>query len=249
MSWMIPAAIVGSSLYGGSQAKAGAGEQAAATRYAADLQNKQYEQTRQDQMPFLEAGKGALNKLIPLASEYTPFSYSSMTADPGYGFRLSEGMRALGHRAGAGGGLVSGQSLKALQDYAQGSASNEYTNAFNRYQTERAARLNPLQSLAGVGQSTATTLGQAGGINAANIGNLATSGAAASAAGRMGQANVLTGGLGTYLSYDQGQTRNSLLQQALSRGVGGGITSQAMLAPTYADVYGGGQIPMSYANL
>lgn len=63
-------------------------------------------------------------------------------------------------------------------------ASQEYTNAFNRYQLERQARLGPLQSLAGVGQTTANTLGgygqnlaNAGSLvgmtNAANQGNLA----------------------------------------------------------------------------
>jgi hypothetical protein len=217
MPWMTAAAIVGTSLLGADAARSAGNKQADAANRAADLQNRQYEQTRQDQMPFLEAGKGALNKLIPLASNYTPFSYSSMTADPGYQFRLSEGMRALGHKAGAGGGLVSGQSLKGLQDYAQGSASNEYTNAFNRYQAERQARLGPLQSLAGVGQTTATTLGQVGASNAANIGNLMTGGAAAQAAGGLGQVNALTGGLGTYLSYGQNQARNSLLQQSLDR--------------------------------
>jgi hypothetical protein len=204
MAGYVAGAIAVSSLVGSDAARRSGNQQADAARYAADVQNRQYEQTRQDQMPFLEAGKGALNKLIPLASEYTPFSYSSMTADPGYQFRLSEGMKALGHSAGARGGLVSGQTLKGLQDYAQGSASGEYTNAFNRYQAERAARLAPLQSLAGVGQTTATTLGQAGAANAANVGNLMTSGAAARAAGGIGSANALTGGLGTYINYNQG---------------------------------------------
>ena len=144
------------------------------------------------QAPFRAAGETALNKLIPEATNYTPFSYSSMTADPGYQFRLSEGMRTLGHRAGAGGGLVSGQSLKGLQDYAQNAASGEYINAFNRYQAERAARLNPLQSLAGVGQSAANTIGANAGTYGTNVGNLMTGGAVASAAGQVGTTNALT---------------------------------------------------------
>jgi uncharacterized membrane protein YqiK len=91
-----------------------------------------------------------------------------------------------------------------MQDYAQGSASNEYNNAFNRYQIERTARLAPLQSLAGVGQTTGMQLGQTGAANAANVGNLMTGGAAASAAGQVGAANAVSGGLGTYLNYSQG---------------------------------------------
>ena len=204
MSWMIPAAIVGSSLLGSSAASSAANTQADAANRAADLQYKMFQEQQAMQAPFRAAGETALNKLIPEATNYKPFSYSSMTADPGYQFRLSEGMKALGHKAGAGGGLVSGQTLKGLQDYAQNSASNEYTNAFNRYQAERQARLNPLQSLAGVGQSAANTIGANAGTYGTNVGNLMTGGAAASAAGQVGQANALTGGLGTYLNYNQG---------------------------------------------
>ena len=66
-------------------------------------------------------------------------------ADPGYGFRLSEGMKALERSAAARGGLMSGGTGKALQRYGQDLASQEYGNAFQRFQQDRAAR-------AGLGQ-------------------------------------------------------------------------------------------------
>jgi hypothetical protein len=204
MAGWVAGAIAVSSLVGADSARKAGNTQADAANRAADLQNAQYYQTREDQMPFLEAGKTALNKLIPLATNYTPFSYGAMTADPGYGFRLSEGQKALDRQAAARGGLISGSALKAATRYGQDMGSQEYTNAFNRYQTERVAQLNPLQSLAGMGQTTATNLGTMGAQNAANVGNLMTSGAASSAAGRMGQTQALTGGLGTYLNYSQG---------------------------------------------
>lgn len=213
MPWMIPAAIIGSSLLGSSSASSAASTQADAANRAADLQNQQYQQTRADQAPWLAAGNTALNALTPLVTNYKPFDYNSMTADPGYQFRLQQGQQALGHQAAAGGGLVSGQSLKAMQDYAQNSASNEYNNAFNRYQTQRNAQLNPLQSLAGVGQTTAANLGQAGAANAGAVGNYLTGGAAASAAGQVGSTNALTGGLSTYLNYNQGNNLVSALQR------------------------------------
>jgi hypothetical protein len=99
--------------------------------------------------------------------------------------------------------------------------SQEYTNAFNRYQIERNAKLGPYQSLAGVGQTTANQLGQFGAANAANMGNLMTGGAAASAAGQVGAANAVTGGLGTYLNY----TSNNNLLNALKNRGGGGFPS------------------------
>jgi len=216
MAWMLPTAIAASSLLGATSASRGGGDQAGATTYAADLANQQYNQTRADQMPFMEAGKTALNKLIPLATNYTPFSYGAMTADPGYGFRLSEGQKALDRQAAARGGLISGSALKAATRYGQEMGSQEYTNAFNRYQTERNAQLNPLQSLAGMGQTTMTNLGTMGAQNAATMGNYATSGAAASAAGNVGATNAITGGLGTYLNYTQGNK----LVEALKRNQG-----------------------------
>lgn len=214
-AWMIPTAIAASSFFGANAAKQGAGEQAGATRYAADLANQQYNQTRFDQMPFLEAGKTALNKLIPLATNYTPFDYNAMTADPGYGFRLSEGQKALDRQAAARGGLISGSALKAATRYGQDMGSQEYNSSFNRYLAQRNAELNPLQSLAGMGQTTATNLGTMGAQNAANVGNLATSGAAAQAAGNVGATNAITGGVGTYINYNQG---NNLVAALRNRG-------------------------------
>lgn len=223
MPWMIPAAIIGSSLLGSKSAGDAASTQAAAADRAAELQNQQYQQTRQDQMPWMEAGKAALNQLVPLATNYRSFGMKDFVIDPGYNFRLTEGLKQLGHQAGARGGLISGQTLKGMQDYAQNSASNEYTNAFNRYQTERAAQLTPLQSLAGVGQTTAAQLGVSGAANAGAVGNYLTGGAAANAAGMVGGANAITSGLGTYLNYNQGNN----LVNALRRGggYGGGQTS------------------------
>ena len=221
MPWMIPAAIVGSSLLGSSSASNAASTQAAAADRAAQLQNDQYNQTRADQAPWRAAGETALNKLLPLSMNYQPFEYNAMTADPGYQFRRSEGERAMAHGASGRGGLVSGTSLKAMQDYAQNSASQEYGNAFNRYQANRQAQLGPLQTLAGIGQTATNFTGQAGAANAGAVGNYLTGGAAANAAGQVGTANALTSGLGTYLNYNQG---NSLLS-ALRGGGGGGMTN------------------------
>jgi len=215
MPWMTALAIGGSALLGASASKSAASTQAAAADRAAELQNQQFQQTREDLAPYRAAGQTALNALTPLATNYQKFGMDQFTQDPGYAFRLSEGQKALDRSAAARGGLISGGALKAAQRYGQDMGSQEYMNAFNRYQTERNAQLNPLQSLAGVGQTTANQLGQFGASNAANVGNLMTGGAAAQAAGQVGMANAVTGGLGTYMNYSQNQAQNSLLQQAL----------------------------------
>jgi hypothetical protein len=211
---MLPAAIAGSALLGASSAKSAASTQAAAADRAAELQNQQYQQTREDLAPYRAAGVNALGKLEGMA-DYTMFGPEQFSRDPGYGFRLSEGQKALDRQAAARGGLISGGALKAAQRFGQEMGSQEYTNAFNRYQIERAAKLGPYQSLANVGQTTANQLGQFGATNAANVGNLMTGGAAASAAGQVGASNAFTGGVGQYINYSQG---NNLLNALKNRG-------------------------------
>jgi len=102
--------------------------------------------------------------------------------------------------------------LKGAQRYGQDLASQEYMNAFNRYQAERNAQLNPLQSLAGVGQTATNQLGQAGQMMAGNVGQALGAAAQARASGYIGGANALTQGLGTYLNYQQNQNLLNMLQ-------------------------------------
>ena len=227
MPWMA-LAIGGSALLGASAAKSAASTQADAANRAADLQNQQFQQTREDLAPYRAAGVNALGKLEGMA-DYTMFGPEQFSKDPGYGFRLSEGQKALDRQAAARGGLISGSALKAAQRYGQEMGSQEYTNAFNRYQIERAAKLGPYQSLANVGQTTANQLGQYGAANATNVGNLMTGGAAANAAGQVGASNAFTGGLGTYLNY----TSNNNLLDALKNRGGTSSPTNAQLADQY----------------
>jgi hypothetical protein len=204
MAWMTAAAIVGSTLISSDAARSAGNKQADAANRAAELQYKQYQENVARQKPFYEAGVNALPELVA-ASKYTPFGMQQFQQDPGYAFRLKEGQQALDRSAAARGGLISGGALKAAQRYGQEMGSQEYTNAFNRYQAERQARLGPLQSLTGMSQTTANTLGAAGQNMASNVGDAMGSAAAARASGYVGQANALTSGLGTYLNYSQGQ--------------------------------------------
>ena len=150
----------------------------AASREAIDLQRQMYYEGVARQQPWLQAGQIALNKLVPEATNYQNFGMEQFKQDPGYAFRMSEGMKALENSAAARGGLLSGATMKGIQRYGQDMASQEYTNAFNRYQVEREARLNPLQSLAGVGQTTANALAAGGQAFAGNVNQLTLANAA-----------------------------------------------------------------------
>jgi hypothetical protein len=211
-AWMIPAAIMGSSLVGGLAAKSAGDTQARATDRATQAQERMFGKQVELQEPFRQVGVNALPALVA-ASEYDPFTLDKFQADPGYGFRMKEGLRALENTAAARGGLLSGNQLRGITRFGQDLASQEFGNAFNRYQSEFASKLNPYQALAGVGQTSANTLTGAAGRLGENIGANMVAGGVARASGNMGMANALSGGLGQYLAYNQNLTRNAMDQQ------------------------------------
>jgi hypothetical protein len=120
-------------------------------------------------------------------------------------------MKALDRTAAARGGLLSGATLKGAQRYGQDLGSQEYMNAFNRYQTERNAQLNPLQSLAGVGQTATGALTNAAQQFGAQTGQNLQDIGTARASGYLGGANALSSALGQAgQMYQYGQRTNAL---------------------------------------
>ena len=157
------------------------------------------------------------------------FGMDQFEADPGYAFRLSEGMKALERSAAARGGLLSGQTLKGATRYGQDMASQEYMNAFNRYQTERQARLNPLQSLMGAGQTATNQLagaaGQLGSGLAQSYGNLGQ----AQASAYVGGTQAAMGGLNSIGNIAQNYYMNQMFRPTMYGGGGGALQyGQAM---------------------
>jgi hypothetical protein len=210
-----PAAIAASSLLGANASQQAAQTQANAAAQANQLLAQQYQQQRADLAPFTTAGLGAQNQLLTFLGlpggtqganfgKYSgDFTGADLLAnqDPGYAFRLSEGQKALERSAAARGGLLSGGTGKALASYGQQMGSQEYQNAYNRYQTNRSNQLAPLFTLTGSGQASAAgQAAAAGNYGTGAAGNL-TSAGAAQAAGNVGTANAISSGLGSYLGY------------------------------------------------
>lgn len=219
----VAAAGVIGSVISSNASKSAASTQADAANNATAAQREALQQQLALQKPFVDAGTKAVNQLSEMTQpggaatkdfSYGPFNYS---ADPGYAFRLKEGMNAMNATAAARGGLISGSALKAGQAYGQEMGSQEYQNAFNRYltnyntaqntfQLNRNNLLDPLKFL--------TNTGQAGASNqAANVGSFGNSQAAntigagnAQAAGAIGSANAYTGGasnaINQYMMYN-----------------------------------------------
>ncbi len=159
-----------------------------ATDSAMAFQREMYNQNRADQAPWREAGMRALTGMEG-ADFQRDFSANDFQADPGYQFRMQEGMKALQNSAAAKGSLNSGATMKALTKYGQDFASNEYTNVYNRFNADRDRRFNRLSSLAGTGQ-TATNQMQTANSNFGNqMSDLATGLGNARAASNINQAN------------------------------------------------------------
>jgi hypothetical protein len=184
-SFIIPAAV---SLYS-SNKQAGAAQSAADTSAAASdrsaqLQKQMFDEQMRLQEPYRAAGITGQNRLMELmglggnagAAGYGKYSkdfgMQDFQQDPGYSFRLSEGLKGLDRSAAARGGLISGGALKAATQYGQEMGSQEYQNAFNRYQTNRTNQLQPLGNLMASGQSAASNQGAAAGQYGSNVGNI-----------------------------------------------------------------------------
>lgn len=130
------------------------------------------------------------------------FGLEDFTKDPGYDFRLSEGEKGINRSLAARGGLFSGAAGKALSRYNQDFASNEYGNAYNRYNTNQGNKFNRLASLAGIGQSATNQVQQAGQNAANNISSNMIGSGNAQASGIMGIGNAISGGLNNYMQYN-----------------------------------------------
>jgi len=125
------------------------------------------------------------------------FGMEDYQADPGYAFRLAEGQKALERTMGAKGKYFSGQAIKGLTDYNQESASQEYGNAYNRYNTNQTNLYNRLAGISGSGQTATNSLASVGQNTANQIGENLMGAGNARAAGTIGSANAWSTGLGS----------------------------------------------------
>jgi hypothetical protein len=197
-----------SGAYGARQqakaAKSAANAQVQAAAESARLQREMFAEQNRLQEPFRQGGLTGQNRIMELlgiggnaeAGDYgrygRDFAMSDYEADPGYAFRLSEGNKALERSAAARGMVMSGSMFKGAQRFGQDLASQEYQNAFNRYQVNRSNQLNPLQSLMGSGQSATNVLTGAAGDLGRSLGENELGAGNARASGYIGSANAYT---------------------------------------------------------
>ena len=161
--------------------------QSSATDRATAENARQFDIGQANLTPWLSAGKGALSaqqELMGLGGYDSTNSLTALQNSPGYKFRLQQGLGGIENSASARGGLYSGATMKALNDYGSDYAANEYGNRYNQ-----------LANLSGTGQATGAGLAAQGMNYANNQGNLWTNMANAQGAAGIAGANARQSGL------------------------------------------------------
>lgn len=153
-------------------------------------QRRQYDQSRTDQLPWLQAGQrqlGVLEDKLPHLTQQ--FRGEDLASSPGYQFQLKQGMDAIGAQARALGIQNSGGTMQELLRYGQDYAGTKFQEAWSRDQAEKQSIYNMLSGISGTGQVTGQNLAAQGGAAANSIAGLLQSGANA-------RAGALTAGAG-----------------------------------------------------
>lgn len=219
MPWGVAAAGVGAigSLFGGGQA-------ASAAKQAANVQEKMYETTRSDLLPYNTAGQSVLPTLTGIAGSGVNaggpnyigqaggmlpgqvLTEQGLEQTPGYQFVLGQGLKSTQAAAAARGVGVSGASLKGAATYATGLADSTYSNRFNEAQQNFSDVLGLNQAY----QGNVTNQFQRN-LNIAQLGE---------------SAGAQTGQQGTQAAANQGNYINQggLANAATASGIGNAIT-------------------------
>ncbi|MDE3023492.1 MAG: hypothetical protein KGI54_16885, partial [Pseudomonadota bacterium] len=125
--------------------------------------------------------------------------YSNLA--PNYSFMLGQGLGAVQNLDNSTGSLVSGNTLRDINNYAQDYAGNAYQNAFNNYTTNQSNIFNRLATIAGLGQGANQITANSGTTLGTGIAGTQQAAGAAQAAGTVGSMNALTGGLNNAMGW------------------------------------------------
>jgi hypothetical protein len=265
-------------LFGANAAKKAANAEVTSDQNAQNLiaqnQNKalgiesgMFNTEQQNEQPFLSAGQGAITSLSQLLQNgsltpgtFKPPTAADAAANPGYQFALQQGEQAMQNSAAARGGLLTGGTAEALNNYAQGAATQNYqqvyNNAVQNYELGlqgQNQQYNQLAGVAGLGLNSAGQIGSVGtslsgqqantlGQGGAEQAQLIQNAGQAQAAGIVGNANALTSMFNNLGNTAQGLTLASLLnpsQGASGYSPPGAMSTTNPQSPTFGYARGG----------
>ncbi len=230
------AGSVGSALIGAGAAKSAANQISNAANNATANQQATQAQITANNAPFLQTGTAALKDIGAGAGldGYTPSANSGITPGqfthtfdandlktnlaPNYQFQLDQGLGAVKNAGNLQTGLLSGNTLKGINDYAQNFAGNSYQQAFNNYNAGQTNIFNRLSTIAGLGTTANQTTGQTSAQISGNVANTTVGAAQAAGSGTVGAANAIGSGVNNAVSW---YALNNLLKPT---GTGGGQT-------------------------
>lgn len=256
---------------GGAKANAAnsaAQTQANSAQQGINLLNPLLGQQQANSNPYIQGGQTSLAQIMQgfsngtfgtpqAAPQYTGGSFQAPTAaqaaaTPGYQFAAQQGSKGVLQGAAAAGGAISGGTLKALDSFNSGLASNTYQNTFNNALSTYGAGLQQYQAqLQGYGaglQGNQQAFNQlfapvsTGAGAAANLNNSQTALGSdiaseynnqgnALAAGIVGSTNAQTGGIQSGINQILGPNGGNISTLGgLVNGMGGGGSTGGNLA-------------------
>lgn len=128
------------------------------SRQALAQQKAEQERVWSSVDPYMKMGQGAAANLM---------NPESFTTSPGYEFRLGQGLEAVAGSKAVNGLLRSGGAMKAMNDYGQGMASDEY----NKWFGQQSSLVGQGLSASGIGAGVANQNSAAIGTDATNRAN------------------------------------------------------------------------------
>jgi len=194
-------------------------QQVRAAESAQDEQRRQFDLTRQNLSPFIQAGTSALSQFIPYqeTGEQALNALRSLIGFSGaqeqqkalYGLEQSplftglvkQGEEALLQRASATGGLRGGNTQAALAQFRPAMLQQLIEQQYSRLGGLSGTGLSIAERLASLGQSSGAMQGQLGQQSAQNIGNLYGQIGQAKAGGTLAIGQSINQGLGSLAGF------------------------------------------------
>ena len=245
-------ALAGSAI-SASGAESAASTQAGAAENAQNISQREFNTITGQEQPFLQSGYGSLAALnqglgvgTPNANVQAPgVGFGSLTQpfttqnwqqlSPAYNFQLQQGQQNVLNSDASGAGALSGSALKDLTNYNQSLANSSFNNAFNMYQTQQGNIYSRLAGIASLGSSAAANLGAQGTTLTGQIAQSAQNVGTDQAAGTVGAANAISGGLSSAAPWLYAGSQPNYGPSGPYGYLGGN-------GPTYTDIYGSGSL-------
>lgn len=177
-------------IMGAGAARKAASQQSQAIQQGIGYQQGIYNDTRGNFAPYIDAGHNALQSVAsffglgPAGEQGAQRAYQNFTNTPFYQFPLQQGIQARDASAAARGLTLSGGQEKAISNYGQQYASQNFSNY-----------LQGLSQLAGGGMNATSQLGQIGASVGHDVGQGYQAMGTAQASGTVGAQNALNKGL------------------------------------------------------